>query len=72
VIQAEVREEENPRFGSLNGLVTNPRSRESIELLAACPAEDGAPVAGGGGPIAYVEASAPAQGSLGHAEPAAG
>jgi hypothetical protein len=42
-----------------------------MELLAACPAEDGAPVAGGGGPIAYVEASAPTQGSLGHAELAA-
>ena len=44
--------------------------KESIELLAACPAEDGAPVAGGG-PIAYAEASAPTQGSLGHAELAA-
>ena len=42
--------------------------KESIELLAARPAEDGAPVAGGGGPIAYVEASAPTQGSLGPAK----
>ena len=42
-----------------------------MELLAACPAEDGVPVAGGG-PIAYVEASAPAQGSPGHGELAAG
>jgi hypothetical protein len=33
--------------------------------------EDGAPVAGGGGPIAYVEGSAPTRGSLGHAELAA-
>jgi hypothetical protein len=44
--------------------------KESVELLAACPAEDGAPVAGGA-PIADVGASAPAQDSLGYAELAA-
>jgi enoyl-CoA hydratase len=48
---------ELPVVAAVNGHAIAGGLKESIELLAACPAEDGAPVAGGG-PIAYVEASA--------------